>query len=97
MIDEEVHSLIEHASQTATKILTENKERLVKIAKELIVKETLEAEELEAVLSESAAPSRKAAAKAASAPAKPKAKTKTVPKEAEILPEPPAETSPGYA
>jgi hypothetical protein len=30
------------------------------------------------------------------APAKPKAKTEAVPEEA-ILPEPPAETSPGYA
>ena len=95
VIDEEVHNLIEHASQTATKILTENKKRLIKIAKELIVKETLESDELEAVLSESPTSPRKAAAKAVSAPAK--TKTKAVPKEAEILPEPPTETSPGYA
>ena len=96
LIDEEVHNLIEHASRTATKILTENKARLIKIAKELIAKETLEGDELEAVLSESPAPRRKVTAKKVLAPAKPKAKTEAVPEEA-ILPEPPAETSPGYA
>ncbi|MFC1938813.1 ATP-dependent zinc metalloprotease FtsH [Chloroflexota bacterium] len=97
VIDEEVHTLIEHASEVATKILTENKKRLIKIAKELIAKETLEGEELEAVLSESPAPRRKVAAEAVPTPAKPKAKTKAVPKKSPILPESPTETSPGYA
>jgi cell division protease FtsH len=97
VIDEEVHNLIEHASQVATKILTENKDRLIKLARELITKETLEGEELEAALSESAVPASKVAAKEVPAPARPKAKPKTTPKEAKILPEHPTETSPGYA
>jgi cell division protease FtsH len=100
IIDEEVHSLIEHASQTATRILTENKDRLIRIAQELIAKETLEGDELEAVLSEAPPPSSKvAAAEPVPTPVKTKAKarTKAVPKKAPVLPEPPAETSPGYA
>ena len=100
VIDEEVHNLIEHASQTATMILTENKDRLIRIAQELITKETLEGEELEAVLSEAPPPSSKVAS-AEPAPtlvkAKAKARTKAVSKKAPVLPEPPAETSPGYA
>jgi cell division protease FtsH len=98
VIDEEVHNLIEHASQVATKILTENKDRLIKIARELIAKETLEGEELEAVLSESPAPaSTVAPAEAVPTPVKTRAKTKAVPKKAQILPKSPTETSPGYA
>jgi cell division protease FtsH len=96
-IDEEVNKIIQSAHRAAKRVLSENKARLIKLAKELIAKETLEGEELEAVLSESATPRRKVAAKEVLAPAKPKAKTKAVPKEAKILPEPPAETSPGYA
>ena len=98
VIDEEVHNLIEHASQTATMILTENKDRLIRIAQELITKETLEGEELEAVLSEAPPPSPKvASAKPVPTPVKTKAKAKAVPKESPVLPEPPAEASPGYA
>jgi cell division protease FtsH len=97
-IDEEVHNLIEHASEVATKILTENKDSLLKVTKELIAKETLEGEELEAILNESITPSTKAArTKTAPTPAKAKAKTKAASEKAKILPEPPAETSPGYA
>ncbi len=100
VIDEEVHNLIKHASQVATKILTENKDRLIKLARELIAKETLEGDELEAVLSESPAPASKVApAEAVPTPVKTRTRTKTkaVPKEAPILPESPTETSPGYA
>ncbi len=98
VIDEEVHNLIEHASKVATKILTENKDILIKIAKELIAKETLEGEELEAVLSEAVTPASKAApAEKAPTPVKTRARTKAVPKKAPILPESITETSPGYA
>jgi cell division protease FtsH len=100
LIDEEVHRLIEQASQTATRILTEDKDRLIRIAQELIAKETLEGEELEAVLSEAPPPLPKvASAEPVPTPVKNKAKTRTkaVPKKAPVLPEPPAEASPGYA
>lgn len=98
VIDEEVHNLIEHASQVATKILSENKDRLIRIAQELIAKETLEGEELEAVLSESVTPSSQVTpAKSTSPPVKTRTKTKGLPKKAPLLPESPAETSPGYA
>jgi cell division protease FtsH len=49
-IDIEVSKLIDDAHQTAIKILTENKERLIHIAKILVVKETLEGPEMDAVL-----------------------------------------------
>jgi cell division protease FtsH len=97
-IDEEVHSLIEHAYGVAKTILTENKERLKKIAGELIAKETLEGETLEALLNESVPPTPKIApAKLAPTSAKVKVKTRTTRKKAPILPEPPAKTSPDYA
>ena len=51
-IDEEVRSLTENAHQIATKVLQENKPRLVHIAEKLLVKETLEGPELEAAFSE---------------------------------------------
>jgi len=47
MIDAEVHKLITWASETAWKILTENRQRLIHLAQTLIAKETLEGEELE--------------------------------------------------
>jgi cell division protease FtsH len=51
-IDEEVHSITESAHQVATRVLQENKPRLVHIAEKLLVKETLEGPELEAAFSE---------------------------------------------
>jgi cell division protease FtsH len=51
-IDSEVSALISQAYETATKILTDNKERLIHLAQVLIVKENLEGEELEAAFSE---------------------------------------------
>ncbi|MBA7594472.1 ATP-dependent zinc metalloprotease FtsH [subsurface metagenome] len=50
-IDEEVSKIIQQAHETAEKILTENKKKLTKLAEELIVKETLEGKELEAIFS----------------------------------------------
>jgi len=51
-IDEEVGKIIQQAHQTAEKILTENKPKLVLLAEKLIAYETLEGEELEAVFGE---------------------------------------------
>lgn len=51
-IDEEVNKIIEEAQSTAKKILTENKAKLVSIAQKLVSQETLESDELDALLSE---------------------------------------------
>ena len=48
-IDREIDRIISEASATATKILTENKDRLVKLAEALISRETLDTDELEAI------------------------------------------------
>jgi cell division protease FtsH len=53
-IDEEVNGVIRHAQETALKILTENRDKLVTLAEKLIEKETLEGEELDAVLGKTA-------------------------------------------
>jgi cell division protease FtsH len=52
LIDKEVDKIIRNAHKVARRILTENKERLVHIAEKLIVKETMEGEELEAAFTE---------------------------------------------
>ncbi len=51
-IDDEVQSIIQHAHESARKILTENKAKLIKLAEKLIAQETLEGEELEAIFGE---------------------------------------------
>jgi cell division protease FtsH len=51
-IDSEVNLLIDQASASAEKILTENKDRLIHLAQILIVKENLEGVELEAAFNE---------------------------------------------
>jgi len=99
-IDGEVHNIIEQAYKVARKILTENKPRLIKIAAELITKETLEGAELEALLNESVpSPSPKEAiVEPVPKPGKAKAKPKTKPmsKKAPSVPEPSPKTSPGF-
>jgi cell division protease FtsH len=57
IIDEEMNKLIVEAHERARQILTDNKERLIKLGEILYEKETLEGEELEALLNESAASS----------------------------------------
>ena len=52
LIDEEVHKIITQAYEKAKDILNENKQRLTYIAEKLVVRETLEGEELEAMFSE---------------------------------------------
>lgn len=49
-IDEEVQKIINAAYDRSRKVLTENKERLIYLAQRLIARETLEGEELEALL-----------------------------------------------
>jgi cell division protease FtsH len=61
LIDDEIHAIIEQAHQTACKVLTENKSKLILIAENLIAKETLEKEDLEALLSKGAAKHRRKA------------------------------------
>jgi len=53
-IDNEVHDIILQAHETARKVLTENRAKLVLLAKKLIAQETLEGDKLEAVFNESA-------------------------------------------
>jgi len=48
-IDKEIDRIISESSLTATKILTENKDMLVKLAKALISRETLDTDELETI------------------------------------------------
>jgi len=87
-IDEEVHNIIQHASEVAEKILTENKPKLVQIAETLIAKETLEGEELDSLLAQPVpAPQPKATVTPTPAPAE-TAKTKPAPKETSIVPQP---------
>ena len=59
IIDDEVNKLIQDAYETAKKILTENKSKLVTLAKKLIEKETLEGEELEKIFKTLAIPGQK--------------------------------------
>ena len=51
-IDDEVHNIIQQAYETAKRILTENKPKLIQIAQKLITLETIEGEGLEALLNE---------------------------------------------
>ena len=51
-IDDEVHDIIQEAHETAKRILTENKPKLVLIAERLVAQETLEDKDLEALFSE---------------------------------------------
>ncbi len=51
-IDEEIKRLTDEAAALATKIITENREMLDKIANELLEKETIEAEEFKALFEE---------------------------------------------
>jgi cell division protease FtsH len=96
-IDDEVHAIIQNAFKLARKILTENKDKLIKIAAELITKETIEGDELEALLSESAtAPAKKRAVELVPKAEKAKPKTKPVTKKAPVITEPTPKTSPGY-
>jgi len=86
-IDEEVHSIIQHAYETAKKILTENKPKLVQITERLIAQETLEGEELDALFNESVL-SPQPEAKVTPAPAPAETTTKAKSRKAPIVPQP---------
>ena len=89
-IDDEVYNIIQHAHETARKILTENKPKLVQLAEKLIAQETLEGEELDALFSEATSkPAPESTATPAATPAKAKTKTRTKPvvKKAPIMPQ----------
>jgi len=51
-IDEEVNNIIQHAYEESKKILTENKAKLIQIAEEVVAKETIEGEALEALFNQ---------------------------------------------
>ena len=86
-IDDEVHQIIEHAYEVARKILAKNKPRLMKVAEELITKETLEGEELEALLNDTVStPVRKTKAEATPIPEKATAKARSGIKKAPVIP-----------
>ncbi|MFC2022077.1 ATP-dependent zinc metalloprotease FtsH [Chloroflexota bacterium] len=99
-IDEEVHNIIQEAYEVAGKILTENKPKLVRITKRLIVEETLEGKKLEALFNEPVkSPPPKTtlkpsptSAEATTKKPKPSPATKKAPKYAPTSPK----TSPGY-
>jgi len=55
-IDQEVDSIIAECSETATKLLTENKDRLAKLAEALISRETLDFNDLETIFRGEALP-----------------------------------------
>jgi len=82
-IDDEIHSIIQQAQETARKILTENKSKLILIAEKLIAKETLESEDLEALLSKSGKRVRKTRVKPTPVPVEPVAEKEPAPKPSE--------------
>jgi cell division protease FtsH len=80
-IDEEIHNFIKEAHDLASSLLIKNKSKLTHIAEKLIEKETLEGEELEAVLKETAPkPKVKTPIKTKPVPVEPVQETKTAPK-----------------
>jgi len=88
-IDEEVHNIIRGGYEVSKGILTENMHRLKQIAETLMVKETVEGNELEALFTgaiSKPAP-ESVAASAIPAKAKTKARRKTVGKKAPLVPD----------
>jgi len=79
LIDEEVHTIISQAYETAKNILIENKPRLTYMAKRLITQETLEGKELEALFTKPV-PAVEPEVKETPAPTSDKASTKTKPR-----------------
>jgi len=82
-IDEEVDKAISDAHETARKILAENKPKLILIAEKLIAEETLEGEDLEALISKSGKRARKTRAKPTPVPVEPVAEKEPAAKPSE--------------
>ncbi len=90
-IDREVDAIIKEAHDTATKILTDNKAKLIEIAQKLITEETLEGEELDQLFGKPKVPPRKRTKVSAPAPVKAVAeesKTGRTSKKAPIIADP---------
>jgi len=88
-IDEEVFNIIQEAHETARDILTKYKDKLVSISEQLMAKETLEGEDLEAILSETKPkPSAKIKPEAKPVPVEPvsEAESEARPKKAPMVP-----------
>jgi len=89
-IDREINKLIKEAYNTAMRVLTDNKSKLVSLAEKLIKYETLEGEELEKVFQKLAVPGSKTKVKQTKipAPVKPVAEGEKVaqPKKAPAIP-----------
>ncbi|MFO8143827.1 MAG: ATP-dependent zinc metalloprotease FtsH [Dehalococcoidales bacterium] len=97
-IDSEIHRIINDAYEVARKILTGNKSKLIKIAKELIIKETLEFEELDLLFKETMGKtSRKKDTKATTAKEKTTSKADKTELETRKAPVIPPDTLPGAA
>ncbi|MBA7715551.1 ATP-dependent zinc metalloprotease FtsH [subsurface metagenome] len=84
-IDEEVHNIIQQAYKVARQILTKNKPKLVQLAEKLIVQETLEGKELNALFNKATPkPTLEPTVTPTPVSVKAPAKTKPVPKRASI-------------
>ncbi|MFC1986833.1 ATP-dependent zinc metalloprotease FtsH [Chloroflexota bacterium] len=91
-IDEEIDSILRSAYEVAKKVITENKPKLIQLAEKLIAQETLEGEELEALLSETTPkPARKVKTALTPVPVEPiveaKPASKRVAKKAPAIPQ----------
>jgi len=95
-IDNEVHKLVDAAQQAARQVLADNRERLDHLAEYLLIKETLEGENLAALLDGKPLPEPKKTPRAK--PAKrAAARTKTARSRAKAKPLIEPESSPGTA
>ncbi len=95
-IDSEVNGIIKSAYETATRLLTENKAKLVQVAETLLVKETIEGDELEALFASPVTETAVKDATPAVAPAEPKhqAKDNKAAQKSPLIPDFPPKQSP---
>ena len=88
-IDEEVNKIIQYAYDTAKKVLTKNKKRLIRIAEKLLAEETLEGKPLDALLGKSKPSSKpKAASTTAVTIKETPIKVRSRAKKAPLIPQP---------
>ncbi len=97
-IDDEVHKIIESSFEVARKIILENQDKLVKIAKALLDKETLEFDDLEVLIKGTSPqlPQGPVAPAVLQPEAKTKPRTKPAFKESPATPPPLPETGPSH-
>ncbi|MFC2069249.1 ATP-dependent zinc metalloprotease FtsH [Chloroflexota bacterium] len=87
-IDDEVHSIIQHAYEAAKKILTENRAKLIEITERLISQETLEGDELDALFGDAVQPPPPSKPKPTPIEAKTKTKPVAKPRKTSTIPYP---------